>query len=191
MSFRRTADAALGDRRRQDFPRPRRASSRAVDLLVGALHKVGVELNPQVADQPTFNQRVISGDTEMSLIVAGGMNSDIAPDYLRLAYASDTKSTQHAQGYRNPEVDRLAAEQLRTLDEAKRKDICAELQRIIASDVPLLPLFYPGFATVVRLERFQPWYHTPGGVAGTVPTVENKQIFVTGNKTGLDIRATS
>ena len=139
-------------------------------------------------DTPSFNQRVIAGDTEMSIIGSGGMNSDLAPDYLRLVYASTTRLTQHAQGYLNPEVDRLAQAQLHTLDEQRRRQICAELQRIIARDVPLLPLFYPGSATVVRLSPFQAWYYTPGGVAHVVPTVENKQAFVTGQKTGLEIR---
>ncbi len=159
-----------------------------VDLIVGALRRVGVELRPEVADRPTFNQRVINENVEMCIIGSGGMNSDLAPDYLRLVYASYTELTQHAIGYVNPDVDRLAADQLRTLDDQRRMQICAEIQRIIASDLPLLPLFYPGSATVVRLDRFQPWYVTPGGVAHVIPTVENKHAFVTGQKTGLEIR---
>lgn len=161
-----------------------------LDLLVTSLRRVGVQLTPQVLDKPTFNKRVIGGDAEMSVIASGGMNSDIASDYLRLVYSSQTKITQHAQGYANPEVDRLAAEQLRTLDEARRKEICAELQRTIAADLPVLPLFYPDSTTIVRTAAFQPWYVTPGGVAGTVPTVENKHALVTGSQTGMKIRGT-
>ncbi|MDP8930541.1 MAG: ABC transporter substrate-binding protein [Actinomycetota bacterium] len=160
----------------------------AVELVVRALGAVGVELMPQALDTPTFNQRVIAGNTEMSLIGSGGMNSDLAPDYLRLVYSSQTKLTQHAQGYRNPEVDRLTQEQLQTLDESKRKEIVARIQHLVASDLPLLPLFYPDSFTVYRKEAFDQWYYTPGGVAGVIPTVNNRQVLVTGRQAGLEIR---
>lgn len=159
-----------------------------VELLVGALQRIGVVLTPQVVDRATFNERVINENVEMSLIGSGGMNSDLAPDYLRLIYASYTELTQDAQGYVNPEVDQLCREQLRTLDDQRRMEICAEIQRLVAADLPLLPLYYPGSASIVRLDSFKPWYVTPGGVAHVIPTLNNKQVFVTGRKTGLEIR---
>lgn len=155
----------------------------ALDLVVRSLKAIGVELTPKPVDTPTFNSRVIKGDTEMSLIVSGGMNSDLAPDYLRLVYPSYTKLTQHAQGYKNPEVDKLCREQLATLDQSRRRQIVAEIQRLVAHDLPLLPLFYPDSFTIYNVAAFERWYYTPGGVAGNIPTVNNKQVFVTGKKT--------
>jgi len=155
------------------------------EVIARQLSSIGVELEIEPVDTPTFNERVIGGDVEMSIIGSGGMNSDLAPDYLRLIYNSDTELTQHAQGYRNPEVNRLTEEQLRTLDRSERMEICARIQRLVAQDLPLLPLIYPTSFNLVRKEAFDAWYYTPGGVAGVVPTLQNKHAFVTGRKTGI------
>lgn len=161
-----------------------------VDLIVNSLAEIGVELQPEALDTPTFNERMINLETEMSLIGSGGMNSDLAPDYLRLVYSSETELTQHAQGYDNEEVTRLCAEQLETLDEDERMDIVTRIQEQVAEDLPLLPLFYPDSFTVYAKEAFDEWYYTPGGVAGVVPTVNNRQVLVTGQPTGTEIRET-
>lgn len=160
-----------------------------VEFVVGALAKIGVKLNVQALDTPAFNQRLIAGDSEMSMIGFGGMNSDLAPDYLRLIYSSKTKLTQHAQGYMNPKVDELAEEQLHTLDTDERKKIVAEIQRIVADDLPLLPLFYPTLFAIHDRKVFDAWYFTPGGVAGVVPTTLNKHVLITGEKAGLPDKA--
>ncbi|MDQ4069261.1 MAG: ABC transporter substrate-binding protein [Actinomycetota bacterium] len=159
------------------------------DLVVNALRAVGVEVAPEAVDTPAFNRRVTTGGSELSLIGFGGMNTDHAADYLRQIYSSKTTSVQHAQGYVNPEVDRLCDEQLTAVDESRRKDIVGRIQRMVADDLPLLPLVYPHSYTIYSPRAFDQWYYTAGGVASTVPTVENKHLFVTGKKTGLEIRA--
>jgi peptide/nickel transport system substrate-binding protein len=161
-----------------------------VDLVVGALGAVGIELVATAVDVPTFNQRVLAGESELSLIGSGGMNSDLGADYLRLVYSSETTITQHAQGYANPDVDGLCQEQLEALDVDERLEIAAEIQALVAADLPLLPLFYPSSFAIVRPDVFDAWYSTPGGVAGNIPTILNKQVFVTGQPTGTEIRPT-
>lgn len=79
---------------------------------------------------------LIAGEVELSLIGAGGIDSD--PDYMREVYASSTERAQHAQGYRNDEFDRLAEEQLATLDREERMPIVARMQEIVSEDLPLL-----------------------------------------------------
>lgn len=159
----------------------------AVELIVADLRELGVELTPEALDPPTFNERVIMGESEMSVISFGGMNTDQEPDYVREVYSSRTMTTQHAQGYENEEFDRLAEEQLTTLDTAQRKEIAARMQQIIATDLPLLPLVYPTSFTIVSTEAFDGWYYTTGGVGGTVPSLNNKHAFATGRETGLPI----
>lgn len=161
------------------------------DLVVNALRAVGVEVAPEPADTPAFNRRVTSGGSEMSIISFGGMNTDHAADYLRQIYSSKTQSVQHAQGYANPEVDRLCDEQLAATDESRRKEIVGRIQRIVADDLPLLPLVYPNLYAIYDKRPFDRWAYTEGGVGSTVPTVENKQLFVTGRTAGLAIRPTS
>ncbi len=162
--------------------------SPVTDLVVGALKAVGIELTTQALDTPTFNQRVIAGDTEMSIINFGGMNTDHAAGYLLQVYSSKTKTTQHAQGYVNPQVDRLCDQQQTEIDESKRRETVAQIQRLIAEDLPILPLVYPNAYTIFNKNAFSEWYYTEGGVASTVPVVTNKHVFITGRKTGLEIR---
>ncbi len=160
------------------------------DLVVNALRAVGVEAAPEVLDTPAFNRRVTTGGSELSIISFGGMNTDHAGDYLRQIYSSKTQAVQHAQGYANPDVDRLCDEQLTAVDEANRKEIVGRIQRMIADDLPLLPLVYPHIFSIFDKRAFDQWYYTEGGVGGTVPSAENKHLFVTGRKTGLTIRPT-
>ncbi len=125
----------------------------------------------------------------MSIISFGGMNTDHGKGgYLRQVSSSRTRTTQHAQGYANPEVDELCDLQQTQIDESERMETVGRIQRLIAEDLPLLPLVYPNGFAVINRGAFDQWYYTEGGVGGTVPTVENKHVFITGQKTGLDIR---
>ena len=161
------------------------------ELVVGALRAIGVELVPQALDTPTFNQRVIAGNAEMSIIASGGMNTDHGEGgYLQQVYSSKTRTTQHAQGYVNPSVDQLIERQQATINVDDRKKVVAEIQRLIALDLPLLPLFYANSYGIFRKATFDQWYYTPGGVGSTVPLADNKHAFITGRKTGLAIRPT-
>lgn len=162
--------------------------SPVVDLVVGALGTIGVELTPQALDTPSFNQRVIAGESQMSIIGFGGMNTDHAPGYLRQVYSSNTRTTQHAQGYVNPEVDRLCEQQQREIDESQQMETVAEIQRLIAEDLPILPLVYPDSFAIYDKAAFDAWYYTEGGLGSTVPAIDNKHVFLTGRQTGLDIR---
>jgi len=161
----------------------------AVEVVVRALRALGVEAKPEALDMASFIPRLVKGDTDLSLIMSGGMNTGNEPDYLRTVYSSKTKSVQHAQGYVNAEVDRLAQQQLVTLDEGRRKRMVARIQQLVARDVPVLPLFYPDSLHVFKRSAFDAWYVTPGGVAGSIPLFNNKQAFITGAKTGVKVRS--
>lgn len=157
------------------------------DLVVSDLQKVGIEVTPQALDRPTFNRRVINGQSQLSIIGFGGMNTDHAPGYLLQVYPSYTETTQHAQGYKNPKVDRLCREQLHEVNLERQMALVAKIQHLIADDLPILPLAYARSYTVIRKNAFDAWYYTDGGVASTVPTIENKLAFVTGKKSTPDI----
>ncbi len=159
------------------------------ELVKSALGEVGIELTIEPLDTPAFNKRLVAGDSEMSIISFGGMNTDHGEgNYLRQVYSSKTKAVQHAQGYENPEVDRLLEEQQVTVDDEERRELVGRVQELIAEDLPLLPLVYPAGFTIFNRESFAEWYYTEGGVASTVPSVENKHVFITGRDTGLQIR---
>lgn len=59
------------------------------------------------------------------------------------------------------------------------------MQQLLATDVAMIPLYFPTRILVSRVEVFDNWYYTPGGIFGGYPGVLNKHSFVTGKKTGL------
>ena len=163
-----------------------------LDLLVAALSAVGVQLRPRSVDLPTLFGRTQSGANEIALTLypgPGGTAPDADPDTLRTFYSSRIEGRlQGAQGYEDRELDRLAERQLVTSDVADRRRLLARMQAIVARDVPALPLYYPTLFSVFRRSAFDEWYPTPGGFAGGLPGVLNKQALVTGATTGVQIR---
>lgn len=164
-----------------------------LDLVVQALKGIGVELKPQAVDLPTLFTTLQSGGTELALGLypgPGGTALNADPDTLRTFYSSRVMDRlQGAQGWVNSEFDRLAQRQLVTADEAERKRLIARMQQIVATELPVLPLYYPTLFTLYRKQVFDRWYTTPGGFASGLEGVHNKQVFVTGSKTGIRIRS--
>lgn len=160
----------------------------AAELVAADLAAVGVRLRVVPVDLTSLDARTTTGDFEMAITNFGGLGGD--PDYLRRVYDSAApKAFQSAHGYHNPRFDALAARQLLTQNPAARHRLVAQMQQIVAADVPLLPLYYPYFVTVYRPAVFNAWYYTPGGFGGGVPTIYNKQALVTGRRSGLVIRS--
>lgn len=165
----------------------------ALPMLIEALDRLGVELEPTSVDLPTLFGRLGDGDVDLALSLypgPGGTGPHADPDVLRTFYSSRMQDRiQGALGWADAEFDRLAAQQLVTADEPARRQLLTRLQRLVARDVPALPLYYPTLATVFRREVFDAWYYTPGGFAGGLPGVRNKHVLVTGARRGLAGRA--
>lgn len=159
------------------------------ELLVGALRRIGVELRPKLVEvgPQLFGNKLI-GAYDMAVLFfpgpgPGGPNAD--PDVLRLLFSSRVPpSLQAASAYANPAFDELADKQRVAFDERERKDVVAQMQRLLADDLPILPLYYPETTTLFRKDVLDQWYATPG----QFPTSQdNKQLFITGAKTGTAI----
>ncbi|MGI8623358.1 MAG: ABC transporter substrate-binding protein [Solirubrobacteraceae bacterium] len=164
-----------------------------LDLLVQSLKAIGVELRPQSVDLPTLFGRQQKNADEIALSLypgPGGTALNADPDTLRTFFSSKIKGRlQGAQGYVDAEFDGLAQRQLVTAREAERRTILANMQRIVARDLPALPLYYPSLFSVIRKRAFDQWYLTPGGFAGGLTGVFNKHVLITGAKAGLKVRS--
>ena len=162
------------------------------ELVVTALGAIGVELTPKAVELgPQLFGSKISGGYDMVITLfpgpsAPGLNGD--PDFLRTIYSSTVEAgLDHADGYVNRDLDRLADQQLVTADEGERRRLVADMQEIVAGDVPVLPLYYSTVFFVHRRSVLDSWYFTPGGFpVGVV----NKQLLVTGLPTGTEVRPT-
>ncbi|MDQ3569229.1 MAG: ABC transporter substrate-binding protein [Actinomycetota bacterium] len=161
--------------------------SSAVDLVGQALKAIGVELSINPVDFPTLVNTMGQGGYQMAVIYYGNLSGD--PDFMRTAYSSrvPAKVFLSVQGYADRQFDDLADRQRVTSDEAQRKELLAQMQRIAARDLPLLHLYYPKLFHVFRKAKFDEWAFTPN--SGFLSSPYNKELFITGRKApGVDIR---
>ena len=114
-----------------------------------------------------------------------GMGGD--PDFLRTRLSAKAPATVYSKihGFNNARFEELAGKQTATLNEADRKPLVQEMQRIVAEELPLLSLYVPSRILLSAPDTFDAWYFTPGGLFGLHPGPLNKQAFVTGKKTGV------
>jgi len=161
-----------------------RFSPKSAELIKEYLHDVGIDVKISILDKAVADDNAGKGNYTMALIGYGGMTGD--PDQnLRSRYAASPKSTSftRAIGYSNAEVTELAGKQLVTLDPGQRKTLVQQIQRIVADDLPIIPLYTPKRMTFYKAGIFDNWYYTPGCTPcrGT----RNKHMLVTGRKTGF------
>lgn len=163
----------------------------AAQLVAQDLGRAGVQVTPRAMPLgPQLFGPKMAGQFDMAILPYPGPSgtppmSD--PDQLRMVYSSTlpAPTPTGAAGYSNPQFDQLAMRQLATPDGPQRQQVVAEMQRIVAADLPLLPLYYSTTHYIFRREAFDQWYNTPGGFP---VNFVNKQAFITGRKTGLEIR---
>jgi peptide/nickel transport system substrate-binding protein len=170
----------------------------AADLVVSSLKAIGVSVSVRAVDIPTVFALTSAaatapggGEVDMAITLfpgPGGTAVSSDPDYLRrVFYSGGAAGPNRAMGYANAQFDALAQQQLGERDESKRKQQLAQMQQILANDLPALPLYYGQEYAVYKKAAFDAWYYSPGGFATGIIAVFNKQVFVTGRKTGTAI----
>ena len=160
---------------------------KTAELVKEYLGQVGIEVQLSSLDGTAADAATTRGAYDMALIGYGGLGGD--PDFplrLRLSSRVPARSFFNVLGYQNPRYEDLAARQAGTLDPEQRKTLVQEIQRIVADEVPSIPLYVPTRLLIFDKRVFDAWYFTPGGVWGAYPGPENKHAFVTGRKTGME-----
>jgi peptide/nickel transport system substrate-binding protein len=168
----------------QELQASSRFTPKSSELIKEYLRDVGIDVKVQILDKAAADDNAGKGNYTMALIGYGGMSGD--PDQnLRSRYAASPKSTSftRAIGYSNAEVTDLANRQLTALDPAQRKTLVQQIQRIVAEDLPIIPLYSPKRMTFYKAGIFDNWYYTPGCTPcrGT----RNKHMLVTGKRAGF------
>ena len=112
-------------------------------VLQQQLRKASVALDIRSFEFATFYSDVSKGAFQLySLRWIGYSNQD--PDIFEDAFHSASFAPKRANRsyYSNPELDHLLEEGRRTIDQEKRKQIYAQVQRILARDLPYINLWY-------------------------------------------------
>lgn len=111
----------------------------AVQFEMDFLAQVGIDLQLELVDAPTFNQRRNSGEFE----VAGRGIPAINHDMVLFAYLHpDNKAPAGLNGarYDNPELTELLEGARAEIDPEKRMEMYCDVQRIAMTDLPYQPV---------------------------------------------------
>jgi peptide/nickel transport system substrate-binding protein len=111
-------------------------------VLQQQLREVGIALDIRTFEFATFFSDVTRGDYQLHSLRWVGGNED--PDIFEYVFHSAKFSPHGANRtyYANPRVDALIDQARSELDQNTRKQIYAEIQRILAEDLPYINLWY-------------------------------------------------
>jgi peptide/nickel transport system substrate-binding protein len=115
--------------------------------LVGAAlqeqwRHVGVALEVRSLEAATLLSDLVKGNFEINLFRWVGANND--PDVFEFLFSSKRFPPDGANRghYRNARMDTLTDQIRVEMDREKRKALCSEAQKILATDLPYLPLWF-------------------------------------------------
>ncbi len=127
--------------------------------LIGAAlqdqwRRVGIDLELRPLELATLLSDAIRGNFQINLLRWVGANTD--PDVFEFVFSTrrfppDGANRGH---YRNARIDALTAQIHVEMDREKRKALCSEAQKILAEDLPYLPMWFSDVVSVHR--RFTP-----------------------------------
>jgi peptide/nickel transport system substrate-binding protein len=112
-------------------------------VLQQQLREAGIRLEIRSAEFGTFYSDVTRGAFQMYALRWIGSNED--PDIFRYAYGSDSFPPKGGNRgrYSNPQLDALLKAAAAERDQSKRREEYVAVQKILAEDLPGIPLWYP------------------------------------------------
>ena len=111
------------------------------------LAKVGIKVNLDIMDLPTFFKKVTSGNATMCLYV---VTRSPDADYPLTNFFHSAGFSPGVNLARYNQLDREIDEARKELDETKRLKIYHEIQKKLMEDLPSIPLFMMHFPTACR-----------------------------------------
>jgi len=106
---------------------------------------IGVDASPRAIAFQTLVTQIRSTKT-FQIILIGIANQDTDPDQTTLWTTKGIGSAGlNGMSYSNPQVDQLMNDALQTTDRNKRKPLYAQIQNILADELPAPILFYPNY----------------------------------------------
>jgi peptide/nickel transport system substrate-binding protein len=110
----------------------------------------GVELELRPLELATLFSDVVRGNFQLTYQRWIGANID--PDFFEFAFSSKRFPPDGANRghYRNPRIDALTDQIRVEMNQEKRKALCSEVQKILAEDLPYLPLWFNDVVSVHR-----------------------------------------
>jgi len=125
--------------------------------LIGAAlqeqwRKAGIDLELRPLELATLLSDSIHGNFQLTFLRWVGANND--PDVFEFVFSSKRFPPDGANRghYRNPRIDALTDQIRVEMDQEKRKAFCSEVQKILADDLPYIPMWFTDVVSVHRRE---------------------------------------
>lgn len=149
---------AAGFPRKQDGVRLHltlKCSTEEQARLIGAAlqeqwRRAGIQLELRPLELATLFSDVAKGNFQITYQRWVGANTD--PDFFEYAFSSKRFPPDGANRghYRNARIDALTDQIRVEMNQEKRKTLCSEVQKILAEDLPYLPLWFNDVVSVHR-----------------------------------------
>jgi peptide/nickel transport system substrate-binding protein len=146
-----------------DYASGTRSSDQVAQVLQSDLRQVGIELRLKAAPARIYfaalNKRKFESLAFYSWITSPGNVPRTTLHSTEIPTAENGWSGQNYPGYRRPEMDKALDAAERELDPDKRRGFFADILRLYADDLPVLPMYF-------RVDSFV----IPKPLTGIVPT---------------------
>lgn len=155
------------------------------EMIKNYLSVIGIKIDVKAMDMNSVGSLIQEGKFSLALNGHGSFGGD---PVLLARFASPQVTTgstpkvttQGGKAWSNQKFDQIFEEQLKETNKEKRYQQVAELQKIIAEELPTLTLYYKKITFAYNQEKFDGWFFTKDGVAIAVPTVQNKLVYIKG-----------
>lgn len=154
------------------------------EMLKKYFWDIGINIEVKAMDQNSVASLIKEGKFTLAFNGHGSFGGD--PVLLKGFVSEETTAstpqvtTQGGKSWYNKEFNEVFNQQLSELNNKARYELVAELQEIIAEELPTLTLYYNKSYSAYNPEVFDGWFYTKDGVALAVPTIHNKLVFVRG-----------
>ena len=125
-------------------------ANQQAQVIQEQLRGVGIDVEIRSAEWATFYDDVVHGRFQLYSLT---WTEIVDPDVLRLRFGSSYEPPEglNRGGYRNPEIDRLLEEGVRRESADERRAIYADIQRILARELPYVSLWHRDNVAVARV----------------------------------------
>ena len=108
----------------------------------------------------------VKGNHDFDAFILGYGRLRLDPGYVRNLFhsANDKARGWNMSGYHNSAFDETADQSESEMDPVKRQALVVEMQKLIASDLPYIPLYKPSVVEAVRRDRFEGWVEMLEGI---------------------------
>jgi ABC-type transport system substrate-binding protein len=108
----------------------------------------------------------IKSHHDFDMFVLGYGRLPLHGDYLRYFFQSSQNKRRgyNMSGYRNTTYDRIANESQSEMNESRRRQLLFQMQKIISTELPYIPLYNPYLVEAVRTDRFTGWVSMIEGI---------------------------